>query len=38
MNGNRRKVRGRFATAQAIFPGETSLYDEAFQDLSGPTP
>jgi hypothetical protein len=27
----------RWAAAQAIFPGKTSLYDETFQGLSWPT-
>ena len=37
MEGNRRKARGLLPTAQVIFPGKTSLYDETFQDLSWPT-
>ena len=36
MEVNRREARGLLATAQGIFPGKTSLYDETFQDLSWP--
>jgi hypothetical protein len=37
MESNRREARGLLASAQAIFLGTISLYDETFEDLSSPT-
>jgi len=36
MEGNKRRARELLASAQVIFPGRTSFYDEAFEDLGWP--
>ena len=37
IGGSKRRVRELLASAQVIFPGKTSLYDETFEDLGWPT-
>ncbi|MGB8466437.1 MAG: tetratricopeptide repeat protein [Terrimicrobiaceae bacterium] len=37
VSGNERRARQLIVSAQVIFPGKTSLYDQTFQDLGWPT-